>query len=102
MTTRRKAGKRRIADFSRQFEAFLVTKRIEARIAAIECPQGRANVAEWLADARDRITTGDFTLAPSCFQALVRSIVRALENFEDGYYLSGTATGGFNCRTYQG
>ena len=69
--------------------------RINARLSKID-RKGAKIIAEWADDVCGRINAADLSI---CTSSLIRSVERAIEDFETGYYTGVTHHGGFIVRT---
>lgn len=87
----RKASKKAIASNLASFNQW--REKVETRLAAIN-QEGARIIREWMDDLQSRIESGEIT---DCTQALVNSVVRALNDFESGRYVGVTESGGFIC-----
>lgn len=64
---------------------------INERLAKID-KRGAKIITSWADNARKSIAGGDHG---PCTRALIRSVVRAIEDFESGFYVGTTKDGGF-------
>ena len=87
----RKASKAAIAQALADYAPWRA--RVNARLEALP-PEAQTKIGAWADDVRRDIERGDLGM---CNQALVRSVVRAIEDFESGFYVGVTSTGGFQC-----
>ena len=87
----RKASKKTIASNLASYIQW--RERVEGRLVAIN-QDGAKIIREWLDDLQGRIESGEIT---DCTQALVFSVIRALNDFESGRYIGVTESGGFIC-----
>jgi hypothetical protein len=94
----RKASKKRIDECVAAFEKWKQAWDIDKRLASVHCKVGQRNISKWLRDIKSEVQVGQFTI---CTRALARSVVRALEDFESGYYTHGLKGGGFACKVYK-
>lgn len=87
----RKAGKKRIAAATRQYEKWRAG--VDSRLLAIH-PDAMPILSGWADDVRGRIENGDLGV---CTEALIRSVIRVIEDFEVGRYVGVTGDSGFQC-----
>lgn len=70
-------------------------KSIDGRLAAV-MPAGQAIIRAWADDVGERVKAGEWG---ACTTALARSVCRAIKDFESGYYVGVTESGGFKVTT---
>lgn len=85
----RKASKATIAQWLQSYHPWRESLSLRARKIH---PDGALAVYRMADDVFDRICAGECTI---CTLALARSAVRVVEDFESGYYVGVTETGGF-------
>lgn len=94
----RKAGKKRIAQALKDYEQW--REKIGERASKIP-EDGQAVVNCWSNEVKKRIEDGELW---STTTALIRSVVRVIEDFESGYYLSARldedGNVSFTCKGY--
>lgn len=88
----RRPSKSRIAQALDEYTQWRAS--VDNRLANI-LPEGASIVRGWADDVRSRIADGELGI---CTTALARSVVRAIEDFESGFYVGVTDGGGFRCR----
>jgi hypothetical protein len=87
----RKANKQKIAAALTEYASWRAM--IDPRLATIRA-DGAAILRQWAEEVRQRIAGGEIGFS---VRAYIRSVMRAIEDFENGRYIGTTDSGGFIC-----